>query len=99
MTLGEVAGKRKYQRASRIRQLARQNFVASGVKKECAICGYSNHIEICHVKSIKNFSDSSFVTEINDPKNLLPLCPNHHWEFDNGLLSNIQLPLVRLERT
>ncbi len=53
--------------------------------ESCKKCGYNKHIEIAHVKPINSFPEDSLVSEINNPKNLLPLCPNCHWEFDNKL--------------
>lgn len=34
-----------------------------------------------------DFSSESLMIEINDPKNLIVLCPTHHWEFDHGYLA------------
>ena len=34
-------------------------------------------------KAVADFDDGTLVSEIN---NLIALCPNHHWEYDNGLL-------------
>lgn len=53
----------------------------------CKYCGYDKHIEICHIKPIKDFSEDSLVSEVNHIDNLLPLCPNCHWEFDNNLIN------------
>ena len=53
----------------------------------CKICGYDKHIQVCHIKSVSSFSDNSLISEINNVENLIGLCPNHHWEFDNGLIS------------
>lgn len=47
---------------------------------------YTNYCEVCHIKPVNGFSDESLVSEINDINNLVALCPNHHWEFDHGLL-------------
>ncbi len=52
----------------------------------CIVCGYNRHIEIAHRKPISSFSKDSKISEINHISNLLPLCPNHHREFDNGTL-------------
>ena len=57
-----------------------------GSFKECAVCGYDKHVETCHIKAISAFETSSTIREINDRSNLMGLCPNHHWEFDHGLL-------------
>jgi hypothetical protein len=48
----------------------------------CQICGFE-HIEICHIKDVKDFSMTSTVGEINASSNLIGLCPNHHWLFDH----------------
>lgn len=52
----------------------------------CEKCGYDKHTEVCHIKSISEFNlDASIDDEINNIDNILILCPNCHWEFDNGL--------------
>jgi hypothetical protein len=51
--------------------------------KQCAHCGYDKHIEIAHKKAISDFEGNTLVSIINSKENLLPLCPNCHWEFDN----------------
>ena len=53
-------------------------------EKKCKVCGYKNHVEVCHIKSVSSFGDNDLITEINSFNNLIGLCPNHHWEFDNG---------------
>lgn len=55
--------------------------------RSCIICGYKNHVEIAHIKSVSQFPDETLIIEINDCSNLAALCPNHHWEFDNGYFS------------
>ncbi len=52
----------------------------------CFVCGYDKHIEIAHVKAVKDFSDNALLSEINNSNNLIGLCRNHHWEYDNNLL-------------
>lgn len=69
-----------------IRKDAQKVFDQSGKPYKCAICGYDKHIEIAHIKAVSEFDDSALLTEINNPDNLIALCPNHHWEFDNNLL-------------
>jgi predicted restriction endonuclease len=58
----------------------------SGLEKKCAICGYSTHVEICHIKSVSSFDESARLSDINSIDNLVYLCPNHHYEFDNGII-------------
>ena len=54
--------------------------------KVCRNCGYDKHIEVCHITPIKNFPKDAKESEVNALTNLVPLCPNCHWEFDKGLL-------------
>ena len=51
---------------------------------------------MCHIKAIKDFDDNTTLGEVNDPKNIVVLCPNHHWEFDNDKLSLSDIPLLKL---
>jgi|688.fasta_scaffold297322_3 hypothetical protein len=70
---------------AKIRYHARHDFEKSITK--CQKCGYDKHVEICHIKSIKEFPDSATIAEINNKSNIIGLCPNCHWEFDHGLLN------------
>ena len=72
---------------SRIRQLARKAYHDLGKPNRCVNCGYSKHLEICHLRPIQNFDGATPISEINSPNNLVALCPNCHWELDNGLLT------------
>ncbi len=89
MKKGELFSNRKNWQSARssIRKLADTIFRNSNKPQECAICGYNKHIEIAHIKAVSEFSDNELILEINDINNLVALCPNHHWEFDNNLLS------------
>lgn len=88
-TKGDLKGQGNANRGGRypyIRTLSRRAYINSGKGMECAVCGYSLHVDVCHVKDVKSFPDSATVAEINDIDNLIALCKNHHWEFDNGYL-------------
>ena len=89
MTRSELFGNRKNWQSARtaIRKLADTAYNKSEKPKACVICGYDKHIEIAHIKAVSDFDDDSLISEINDVNNLIALCPNHHWEFDNGFLS------------
>lgn len=50
----------------------------------CIQCGYSKHVEIAHKMPISSFSKDTKLSIVNSPDNLIPLCPNCHWEFDNS---------------
>lgn len=82
----DIKGKRLYQKHSRIRGLARRLYEKSGFPMKCS-CGYHKHVEICHIKPIAQFHPNTPISVINDINNLIALCPNCHWEFDNGLLN------------
>ena len=58
----------------------------------CQKCGYSTHVELCHIKAVSKFDSTSKLEQINHPDNLLVLCRNHHWEFDNGILPIDEIP-------
>jgi hypothetical protein len=52
---------------------------------KCVKCGYNKHVEIAHIKPISEFSLDAKLSEINHESNILPLCPNCHWEYDHKL--------------
>jgi hypothetical protein len=81
-----INGKNWQSSRSSIRKHATRVIRDSNVEMKCAECGYSNYVEICHIKSVSSFSKESRLEEINSLDNLVILCPNHHWEFDHGLL-------------
>ena len=72
---------------SGIRKIAYQRFFNENKDCKCIVCGYSKHVEVAHIKAVSEFDDNATVDEINNINNLIGLCPNHHWEFDNGLLN------------
>lgn len=88
-TKGTLFNTRKNWQSARtsIRKIAQKNYDNAGLPYVCAICGYSNHIEIAHIKAVSEFDDNTLISEIDNSSNLIGLCPNHHWEFDNGLLT------------
>ena len=65
-------------------------------KKPCAKCGYSRHVELAHIKAVAGFCNETEVGIINNPSNILPLCPTCHWEFDNGYREEFKDLLVNL---
>ena len=86
ITYGQLKKLRKYQQNSRVRALARIAYMKSTKVKRC-ICGYTKHLEVCHITPISSFPDETPVSSINSLDNLIALCPTHHWELDNGILS------------
>lgn len=88
VTKGDLFKKRSnWQNArSNIQNSARKIFFKNCLDPKCIVCGYTNHVEVAHIKAVSNFSEDSLISEINDISNLIGLCPNYHWEYDNGLL-------------
>ena len=72
---------------SYIRVHSRNTARSHGLLRECHVCGYSNHVQAAHIIPVKDFPDSCTVLEVNSINNLVGLCPNHHWEFDNGMIN------------
>ena len=59
----------------------------------CMKCGYSKHVEVCHVVQLSEWPDETPIAVINSNENIVILCPNCHWEFDHNflLLDDIRL--------
>ncbi len=73
-------------KSSHIRIMAR-TWNKDILAKPCANCGYDKHVELCHIKAIRDFDENSTIGEVNSPNNLIQLCPNCHWEFDNYIIT------------
>jgi hypothetical protein len=87
-TLEQETVLKKHKGANRydyIRQHAQR--VMRGIPRRCKNCNYSKHVEVCHIKAIRDFDLKTKIKDINSKENLVLLCPNCHWEFDNGLLT------------
>lgn len=86
-TKKDLFASNKWQSArTRIRVHAAYVYRQSKKSRLCHECGYDKYFEICHIKAVKDFPPEATIEEINHPDNLIGLCPNHHWEFDNGIL-------------
>ncbi|MCT7951987.1 HNH endonuclease [Ancylothrix sp. C2] len=84
-TLSDVICKtNKASKYCRVREHARKLYQNIGT---CEVCGYNKHVEICHIQALKDFDVSALVGEVNHRSNIAVLCPNCHWELDNGLLN------------
>jgi predicted restriction endonuclease len=73
---------------SAIQKMAREAYANSNKPQKCCICGYDKTYEVAHIKAVSEFDDDTLISEINNVNNLVALCPNHHWEYDNHILSN-----------
>ena len=76
-------------RGALVRDRARKRYRTD--ESSCQRCGYSYHVEVCHIKPVHSFDLSTLIDDINSPDNILLLCPNCHWEFDNGRLTIDQI--------
>lgn len=68
---------------SRISKDAIKTCAEARVPKICSRCNFSLHVEVCHVKSVSSFPKDTLLSVVNDINNLIVLCPNCHWKFDN----------------
>jgi len=87
-TKGELKSKRSHYQSWRscVSNHARAVLGESGQDKQCIICGYDVYVEVCHINAVNGFPDDAMISEINELSNLIYLCRNHHWGFDNGIL-------------
>lgn len=81
--------------AAKIRGYGKTIYNNSNDPKYCVVCGYNKHYEVCHIKSISSFSDDATMAQVHNINNLVALCRNHHWEFDNNILTlNVLLDIT-----
>ena len=87
-TKGELKSRRNSYQSFRssVRNHAQKVFEESGQRAECIVCSYTQHIDVAHIRAVSDFPDEATFKEINSLDNLVALCPNHHWEFDHGVL-------------
>jgi len=65
----------------------------------CQSCRYNKHVELAHLKGVAEFDKKTLLKEVNDEHNILVLCRNCHWEYDNGLLSIVDIDIRRVNIT
>ena len=87
-TKGQLKSERKSYQSYRsgVRKYAEKIYKESNKEMKCIVCGYDKHVEIAHIKAVSDFDEDSTISSINTLENLVALCPNHHWEFDNNLI-------------
>ena len=90
-------GNHKTSATDKVRQLNRvwnQDLFCNVKTGKCQVCKYSKHVDLAHIQAVASFDkDTAKLKEINHPDNLLVLCKNCHWEFDNGLLKIEDVPV------
>lgn len=84
MTLGEAIYKNHHPSSAFALVRSRARRATNHLEKSCAHCGYSKHVEICHIKAVSSYPLETKLSVVNDLSNLILLCPNCHWEFDHS---------------
>ena len=69
-----------------IRKHAKRVFEDSSKEKKCVMCGYDKHVDVAHINPVSNFDGNTLISTINHEDNLVSLCSNCHWEYDQGLI-------------
>lgn len=88
MTLKQAKYKKGFKSSSFALIRSRARNIAKNLGWNCCrVCGYSKHYEVCHIKPVSDFNEDTLISVVNDPSNLIPLCPNCHWELDHGLMN------------
>ena len=100
LTVGDLRDKYStHQFHAKIRGAARAVFRQSGLPMECVNCGYSLHVDICHIKPVASFPPETTIDEVNSLSNLVTLDKRCHWEFDNGYLDASDFGVALRDRT
>lgn len=87
MTLGGAVYSKGHRSSAYALVRSRARSAVRDRPRVCTSCGYDKHVEVCHIKPIRSFSDCTMLSVINSQDNLLLLCPNCHWEFDHQSLA------------
>jgi predicted restriction endonuclease len=87
MTLAESLNLDGHHRSryNTVRHHARE-WAKKNLPNKCQICGYSKTFQVCHLRDISSYPLTTLVKVVNDPGNIIVLCPNHHWELDHEML-------------
>jgi 5-methylcytosine-specific restriction endonuclease McrA len=65
-----------------IRSQARKLYKSKFPDMKCVHCKHPGSTQVCHIKAISEFDNFSLVSDINNLKNLIGLCPNCHIDLD-----------------
>jgi len=82
-------GHYKNSKYTEVRRQARKYMEYLSIERRCFICGFDICVDVCHIKRVSDFEETSLIGEVNDKSNLAYLCPNHHAMLDRGLLDLI----------
>jgi hypothetical protein len=75
-----------YQFKSRVTGHARRVYEKEHGHAKCVRCDFPA-ITVSHKRAVADFPDDALIKDINAPDNLLGLCPNCHWMWDKGYLT------------
>lgn len=64
----------------------------------CIHCGYDKHCEVAHIKAVSSFKPGTKGKIINLFSNLIPLCPNCHYEYDHNMI-NLEKDIKKYQKT
>jgi predicted restriction endonuclease len=67
--------------------MSRSEYAKNNGLMQCVICEYKTHVDIAHIKAVKDFDLNTTLDVVNHISNLTALCPNHHWEFDHNIIT------------
>lgn len=90
MTISDFVVRKGANKFDSIRGAARTLF-RNLENKCCEECGWSHHVEVCHITPICDFDLNTTIDVVNDMSNLRLLCPNCHWLFDNKKIHRVGL--------
>lgn len=66
--------------------LAKRTYQKEHGHSRCVRCDFPA-ITVSHKRAVADFPDDTLIKDINAPDNLLGLCPNCHWMWDKGYLT------------
>ena len=83
-------------RYNAIRSNAQIIYKAETRNAKCENCSFDQHVEVCHIKAVSEFSLDTLVSTVNSRNNIAFLCPNCHWLLDHSKLDINLLPRLTL---
>lgn len=93
ITLGEAIYTKHHKSSAFALVRSRARSAVSSREQVCEVCGYTKHVEVCHVIPISSYTHDTLLSVINAEDNLRLLCPNCHWEHDHPAKGE-ELPIL-----
>jgi len=94
-TIGDLKEKEGQLYGRTVRNVARDIYYRSSKPVKCLVCSYEKNFQVCHIIPVDKFSDTTTIADVNNISNLMALCPNHHWEFDNHAMDPHDLEKIQ----